>query len=93
MHRMCLIFATVPSTLSVWFSYAMEVLLRVARSPSTEFAMKWSTYEEIHYSGTLLLLNRPRGQLLSGIFVVDDGGQMPWAAVGEINVQNAYWEG
>ena len=93
-YRMCPIFGVVPSTMSVWLNYAMEVMLKVVQDESmTAFSIKWPTVEEMRLSASLLQQNRTHGSLLRGVFGVCDGGRMPCVTYSDPPLQNAYWEG
>lgn len=92
-YRLCNIFGVVPSTVSVWLDYALEVLYRVVRKPANlEFAVTWPTESEMLSSAGLLETNRPLGPVLRGIFAVMDGGRMPCVSYTDPDLQNACWE-
>ena len=94
MYRLCPIFGVVPSTLSTWLNYSLEVLLRVVHNESnTQFAIKWPSLSEMESAAQLLSRSRQNGHLLRGVFAVMDGCRMLCVAYGDPYVQNAYWEG
>jgi len=94
MYRLSIMFGIVPSSVSVWLDYALEVLLKiVTKATNVDFEICWPTVAEMKASSDLLVRNRELGPLLSGCFGVLDGGRMPCANSGDADVQNAYWEG
>jgi len=94
MYRMSIIFGLVPSSISVWLDFALEVLYRVVTcSDNIDFEIRWPTVPEMQESSDLLTRNREYGGLLSGCFGVLDGGRMPCGTAGDPDIDNAYWEG
>ncbi len=93
-YRTCFIFGLVPTSLSVWLDYALEVLFRVVRCKKrAEFEVRWPKEDEMRASALLLQNNRVHGKLLEGIFAVTDGGRFKCADYTDPDLQNAYFEG
>jgi len=94
MYRISILFGIVPSSVSVWLDFAMEVLQRIViSSHNPDFEIRWPTVPEMKSSSDLLVRNRELGGLLSGCFGILDGGRMPCSTSGDRDVENAYWEG
>ena len=94
MFCMCPVFGLVPSSLGVWFDYALDVILRVVKRKSRkEFEIRWPNVEEMRASASLLEHNRTYGPLLQGVFDITDGGRMLCAYYTDIYLQNDYFEG
>jgi len=93
-YKMCTTFGLVPSSMSAWLDYSMEVLFKVVTDSSlTDFEIKWPTPQQMEFSAELLRRNRQHGQLLQGTFGISDGGRMPCAIYTNPDLQNAYFEG
>ena len=94
MYSLCPVFGLVPTTISVWLDYALEVLLRVVnKKRHKDFGIRWPNVDEMKLSAELLQRNRPHGHFLGGVFGVVDGGRMPCAHYVDSNLQNAFFEG
>ena len=93
-YTLCPIFVIVPSSLSVWLDYSLEVLLRVVKKTSrTEFEIRWPDEGEMLASSLLLQNNRTNGPWLKGIFAGTDGGRMPCPDCTDVDTENAYFKG
>ena len=80
-----------PTTVSVWLDYVLEVLLRVVnKRKHRDFEIRWPTVDEMKLSAELLWKNRPQGHLLRGVFGVVDGSRMPCAHYVDPELQNAF---
>ena len=94
MYSLCPVFGLVPTTVSVWLDYALEVLLRVVnKRKHRDFEIRWPTVDEMKLSAELLWKSRPQWHLLRGVFGVVDGGRMPCAHYVDPELQNAFFEG
>ena len=94
MYKLCPIFGLVPSSVSVWLDFGLEVMQKIVRTyRDNHFRICWPSEHEMRNSASLLTRNRPYGRLLSGVFAVMDGGRMPCASYSDPDVQNAFWEG
>lgn len=92
MYRLCPIFGVVPSTISSWLSYSLDVLLDVVRDKTNrEFCIEWPSINCIRSSAELLR-NGPSGNLLNGIFGIMEVERMPCVSFGNVYTENAYWE-
>lgn len=94
LYSLCSNFEVIDSTIGAWLEHGQEVLRQVVcdqHNPS--FERRWSTFEEMKQSCSLLDSDRVNEQHLKGIFAVTDGGRMPCADSKDNNMQNAYIEG
>ena len=80
MYRLCVVFGIVPSSVSVWLDFALELLLRVVqKQTNTDFEVRWPTSEEMKQSAGLLELYHEYGHILRDAFTVADGARIPYA--------------
>lgn len=92
--KMGTIFGLVPSNLSVWIDYSLQVLLRLCvKKRHPDLRIEWPSESEMKESAELLSKNRRNGSLLQKIFGVLDGGRLPCADYTDSDVQNAFYEG
>lgn len=93
-YKQSIIFGLVPTSISVWIDYGLEVLMRIVKNKRHDaLSIKWPSHTEMKESSELLKLNRENGQYLNNVFGVVDGGRMPCADYTDVDMQNAYYEG
>lgn len=94
MFSLCPIFGIVPSSMSTWLDFSLEVMsLAVERESRSEFVIRWPTDSEMKSSADCLQSNRKFGKYLSGGSGTTDRGRMVCADYTDPNLQNAYFEG
>lgn len=78
----------------VLIDYVLVVLLKVEQNPSNiDFEVQWPRADDMKCSASLIEHKRDHEHLLTDIFAVMDGAQMPRATYSDADLQNVYYEG
>lgn len=93
-YKLAPVFSLVPTSLSAWINYAVEVRIKIIDlNLNSDVRVQWPAPAELVKSIRLLKNNRPNVPILSNIFRVLDGSRIPYADYVNADVQNPYYDG